>query len=121
MSNRLETLRKRFIDAKADADASKREVRQASAAKLAELRALQDPAAQLAGLKDPALLPSDRQVLEHALADVLPRRRIPSINALFDTPLAIDIVSTDLPIDRHLIGVLQGKITEVGSVIEVLR
>lgn len=76
MSERLETLRKRFIDAKADADASKREVRQASAAKLAELRALPDPAARLAGLKDPALLPSDRQILEHALADVLPRRRI---------------------------------------------
>lgn len=76
MSKRLEILRKRFIDAKADADASKREVRQASAAKLAEIRALPDPAARLAGLKDPALLPSDRQILEHALADVLPRRRI---------------------------------------------
>jgi hypothetical protein len=76
MNKRLETLRKRFIDAKADADASKREVRQASAARLAEIRALPDPAARLAGLKDPALLPSDRQVLEHALADVLPRRRI---------------------------------------------
>jgi hypothetical protein len=76
MSQRLETLRKRFIDAKADADASNREMRQASAAKLAELRALPDPAARLAGLKDPALLPYDRQVLEHALADVLPRRRI---------------------------------------------
>ncbi|MGY4329429.1 hypothetical protein ACVWWG_003846 [Bradyrhizobium sp. LB7.2] len=76
MNERLETLSKRFFDAKADADASKREVRQASAAKLAELRALPDPAARLAGLKDPALLPSDRQILEHALADVLPRRRI---------------------------------------------
>lgn len=76
MSKRLETLRKRFIDAKADADVSKRELRQASAAKLAELRALPDPAARLAGLKDPALLPSDREILEHALADVLPRRCI---------------------------------------------
>lgn len=76
MSKRLEILRKRFMDAKADADASKREVRQASAAKLAQIRALPDPAARLAGLKDPALLPSDRQILEHALADVLPRRRI---------------------------------------------
>jgi hypothetical protein len=76
MNERLTTLRKRFFDAKADADASKREVRQASAAKLAELRALPDPAARLAGLKDPALLPSDCQILEHALADVLPRRRI---------------------------------------------
>lgn len=85
MSERLATLRKRFFDAKADADASKREVRQASAAKLAELRALPDPAARLAGLKDPALLPSDRQILEHALADVLPRRRIRFPRTIGDT------------------------------------
>jgi hypothetical protein len=85
MNERLAALRKRFFDAKADADASKREVRQASAAKLAELRALPDPAARLAGLKDPALLPSDRQILEHAIADVLPRRRIRFPRAIGDT------------------------------------
>lgn len=76
MSQRLQTLRKRFVDAKADADASNRELRQASAAKLAELRALPDPAARLAGLKDPALLPYDRELLERTLAGLLPRRRI---------------------------------------------
>lgn len=85
MNKRLATLRKRFFDAKADADASKREVRQASAAKLAELRALPDPAARLASLKDPALLPSDRQILEHAIADVLPRRRFRFPRAIRDT------------------------------------
>jgi hypothetical protein len=76
MNERLATLRKRFFDAKADADASKREMCQASAAKLAELRALPDPAARLAGLKDPALLPYDRQILEYTIADLLPQRRI---------------------------------------------
>ncbi|TYO64277.1 hypothetical protein FXV83_23205 [Bradyrhizobium hipponense] len=76
MSQRLETLRKRFIDAKADADASNREMRLASVAKLAELRALPDPTARLAGLKDPALLPYDREMLERTVADLLPRRRI---------------------------------------------
>lgn len=76
MSRRLETLRKRFVDAKADADASNREIRQASVAKLAELRAASDPAACLAGLKDPALLPYDREMLERTVADLLPRRRI---------------------------------------------
>jgi hypothetical protein len=76
MNARLATLRKRLFDAKADADASKREMRQASAAKLAQLRALPDAAARLAGLKDPALLPYDRQILEHTIADLLPQRRI---------------------------------------------
>jgi hypothetical protein len=76
MSARLATLRQRLFDAKADADASKREMRQASAAKLAQLRALPDPAGRLAGLKDPALLPYDRQILEQTIADLLPQRRI---------------------------------------------
>ncbi|MEY9387547.1 hypothetical protein ABIF93_005804 [Bradyrhizobium japonicum] len=76
MSDRLATLRRRISEAKADADASNRAMRQASAAKLAELRALPNPAARLAGLKDPALLPFDRQILEHAIADALPRRRV---------------------------------------------
>ena len=76
MNARLATLRKRLFDAKADANASKREMRQVSAAKLAQLRALPDAAARLAGLKDPALLPYDRQILEHTIADLLPQRRI---------------------------------------------
>ncbi|WP_398471497.1 hypothetical protein [Tardiphaga sp.] len=76
MSQRLATLHARFRQAKADADASKRAVRRASAAKLAQLQALPDAKARLAGLKDPALLPYDRKTLEHSIADLLPRRRI---------------------------------------------
>lgn len=76
MNARLAILRERFFDAKADADASKREMREASAAKLSELRASPDPAARLAGLRDLALLPYDRQILEQAIADELPRRRM---------------------------------------------
>lgn len=76
MSQRLATLHARFRQAKADADASKRAVRRASAAKLAQLQALPDAKARLAGLKDPALLPYDRKTLEHTIADLLPRRRI---------------------------------------------
>ncbi len=76
MSQRLATLHARFRQAKADADASKRAVRRASAAKLAQLQALPNAKARLAGLKDPALLPYDRKTLEHTIADLLPRRRI---------------------------------------------
>jgi hypothetical protein len=76
MSDRLATLRRRFFEAKADADASNRAMRQASAAKLAQLRALPDADARLAGLHDPALLPYDREILEHTIADLLPRRRV---------------------------------------------
>lgn len=76
MKERLATLMKQMFDAKTDADASKRAIRRASAARLAQLRALQDPAARLAGLKDPALLPYDRQILEQSIAGLLPRRRI---------------------------------------------
>jgi hypothetical protein len=75
MSTRLATLRKRLFDAKADANASRREIRQASATRLAELLALPDRAARLAGLKDPALTPYDRDRLEQTIADLLPRRR----------------------------------------------
>jgi hypothetical protein len=76
MNRRLAILTKRFIDAKADADASKREIREASARKLAELQASRDPAARLAGLKDPALTPYDRDRLEQTIANLLPRRRL---------------------------------------------
>jgi hypothetical protein len=85
MNARLDTLRKRLSDAKADADASKREVRQASAAKLAKLRALPDPAARLAGLNDPALLPYDRRLLEQAIADLLPQQRTRLPRTVADT------------------------------------
>lgn len=80
MNKRLATLTKRFVDAKADADASKREIREASARKLAQLQASRDPAARLAGLKDPALTPYDRDRLEQTVANLLPPRRfkIPS-------------------------------------------
>jgi hypothetical protein len=79
MSNRLATLTKRFVDAKADVDASKREIREASARKLAQLQASRDPAARLAGLKDPALTPYDRDRLEQTIANLLPRRRFYNI------------------------------------------
>lgn len=75
MSKRLAILTKRFVDARADVDASKRELREASARKLARLQALPDPAARLAGLKDPALIPYDRDRLEQTITDLLPRRR----------------------------------------------
>ena len=64
MNKRLATLAKRFANAKAGVDASNRELREASARKLARLLALPDPAAPLAGLKDPALTPYDRDRLE---------------------------------------------------------
>jgi hypothetical protein len=57
MNKRLATLAKRFANAKAGVDASNRELREASARKLARLLALPDPAAPLAGLKDPAESP----------------------------------------------------------------
>jgi hypothetical protein len=84
MSERLATLRKRFLDAKADVDASKREIRQASAKKLAELKAQKDPMKQLAGLKDPALTLIDREQLEQAIANHLPRRRFRVPRSLTD-------------------------------------
>jgi len=76
MSQRLETLRKRFFEAKADADASNRAIRRASAARLAQLRSLPDPKARLAGLNDPALLPYDREILKQTIANLLPQRRV---------------------------------------------
>ncbi|WP_061979186.1 hypothetical protein [Tardiphaga sp.] len=85
MSKRLTTLTKRFIDAKADVDASKRELREASARKLVRLQALPDPAARLAGLKDPALTPYDRDRLEQTITDLLPRRRLKIPRSLADT------------------------------------
>lgn len=85
MSKRLATLTKRFVDARADVDASKRELREASARKLARLQALQDPAARLAGLKDPALTPYDRDRLEQTITDLLPRRRFKIQRSLADT------------------------------------
>lgn len=75
MSKRLAILTKRFVDAKADADASKREIRVASARRLAQLQAARDPAVRLAGLKDPALTPYDRDRLEQTISSVLPRQR----------------------------------------------
>ncbi|MBX9822627.1 hypothetical protein [Afipia birgiae] len=85
MSKRLATLTKRFVDARADVDASKRELREASARKLAKLQALPDPAARLAGLKDPALTPYDRDRLEQTVANLLPRRRVRVPRSLADT------------------------------------
>lgn len=85
MSKRLATLKVRLFEAKADVDASKRELREASARKLAKLQALPDPAARLAGLKDPALTSYDRDRLEQTVADLLPRRRFRVPRSLADT------------------------------------
>jgi hypothetical protein len=76
MNTRLTTLIKRFANAKADVDASNREIREASARKLTKLLALPNPAGRVAGLKDPALTPYDRDRLAQAIADQLPRRRL---------------------------------------------
>ncbi len=85
MSKRLATLKARLFEAKSDVDASKRELRKASARKLAKLQALPDPAARLAGLKDPALTPYDRDRLEQTITDLLPRRRFKIPRSLADT------------------------------------
>ncbi len=85
MSKRLAILKTRLFEAKADVDASKHEVREASARKLAKLLAKPDPAASLAGLKDPALTPYDRDRLERTIADLLPRRQPNIPRSLADT------------------------------------
>jgi hypothetical protein len=116
MNKRLAILTKRFIDAKADADASKREFREASARKLAQLQASRDPAARLAGLKDPALTPYDRDRLEQTLADLLPRRR-------FRVPHSFTgIIHTSLRHARYhsrglvLIGLMSIPVTVIGRI-----
>jgi len=85
MSKRLATLKARLFEAKAEVDASKRELREASARKLAKLSAKSDPAARLAGLKDPALTPYDRDRLEQTIVDLLPRRQFNIPRSLADT------------------------------------
>ena len=76
MTDRIATLRKQFTRARAGVDASNRELRQASAHKLAALLASNDKAELLQGLKDPALTQYDRDFLERRIAELLPRRRI---------------------------------------------
>lgn len=76
MSTRLKVLQKQFFEAKADVDASDREVRKASARKLERLKSKGDSKALVAGLKDPALTPYDRERLEQMITDLLPRRRV---------------------------------------------
>lgn len=73
--SRLQTLFERYIQARADVDASNAEVRRASARRLAELLASSDRSALVAGVSDPTLTTYDRQQLEHAIADRMPRRR----------------------------------------------
>lgn len=65
----------RFAEAQADVDASNAEVRRASAMRLAELLKSTDRSALVAALRDPALIPFDREQLEYAIAARLPRRR----------------------------------------------
>lgn len=68
IKNRLATLRNRFAAARADADAANREVRRASSRRVAELQALTDGRALLAGLKDPLLTASDREQLARTIS-----------------------------------------------------
>ncbi|UYO54614.1 hypothetical protein [Rhodopseudomonas palustris] len=76
MSTRLQVLRKRFFEAKADVGSSNREMRRASARKLERLKSKGDSKALVAGLKDPALTSYDRERLEQMITDLLPRRRV---------------------------------------------
>lgn len=75
MKDRIATLRKRLFDARADVDASNREMRQDSARKLAEVLASDDKTALVQGLKDPALTEYDRDRLERKIEERLPSRR----------------------------------------------
>lgn len=116
MNKRLATMVKRFAAAKADVDASKREIREASARKLARLLALPDPAGRVAGLKDPALTPYDRDRLERSIADLLPRRR-------FEVPRSLaDLVRAGFRHARYrwrglaLLGLVSIPITVLGVV-----
>ncbi|MBI2715679.1 MAG: hypothetical protein HYX37_14695 [Rhizobiales bacterium] len=85
MRDRIATLRKRLFDARADVDASNRELRQASARKLAELLASTDKTALLHGLKDPALTQYDRDRLEQKIEELLPSRRVRIPRTITDT------------------------------------
>ena len=73
--SRLKTLFDRYAQARADVDVSNAEIRRASARRLAQLLAAADTNALVAGLSDAALTAYDRQQLEHAIADRLPKRR----------------------------------------------
>jgi hypothetical protein len=79
VTSRLATLKARLSAARAEADAAEGEVRRASARRLAELRRLPDSKALVAGLKDPALTPQDREQLARTIAEQLPgrARRLP--------------------------------------------
>jgi hypothetical protein len=77
MSWRLKILRGRYAQARADVDACDAEIRRVSTARLTELLKLPDRITLIAGLQDPALIPFDRQQLEHAIEDLLPPRRSP--------------------------------------------
>lgn len=71
--NRLQKLKQRFVEASADVDASRREIRHASSVRLAELLRLTGPRALGAALKDAALTSSDRETLMRKIAERLPQ------------------------------------------------
>jgi hypothetical protein len=73
MMSRLQKLKQRFAEAYADVDASRREIRQASARRLAELLRLTGRRALVAALQDLALTPGDREALARFIAGRLPR------------------------------------------------
>lgn len=73
MTSRLQKLNQLFVEASADVDASRREIRAASSERLAELLRLTGRRALVAALQDSALTPSDRAKLARAIAERLPR------------------------------------------------
>jgi hypothetical protein len=85
VSWRLKILRGRYAQARADVDACDAEIRRVSAARLAALLKLADRSALIAALRDPVLIPFDRQQLEHAIVDLLPPRRIRIPRTVVDT------------------------------------
>ena len=75
MTDRLTTMLGRFTQARADVDASNADLRKASARRLAQLLKAEKSSALVAGLKDPALIPFDREQLEYAIVERLPHHR----------------------------------------------
>lgn len=75
MTDHLTTMLDRYTQARADVDASNADLRKASAERLAQLLKAEKSSALIDGLKDPALIPFDREQLEYAIAERLPHHR----------------------------------------------
>ena len=75
MTERMQRLLDVFRSAQADVDASRKRLRDASAARLDELLKL-PPAGRVQALRDPALTAFDRASLERSIEDALPKRTV---------------------------------------------